>query len=473
MGAAWNLACLNAQPARPKGSRYRDEGCAHQNDGSARLSAERGQTAIRRIRRRLIPFLALLYLIAYLDRVNVGFAALQMNSALGLSSRVYGFGAGIFFLGYFLFEVPSNLALARVGARLWIARIAIVWGLVSIAMLFITGPRSFYAMRFLLGAAEAGFFPGIVLYFTYWFPAPDRARAIAQFSTASMAAGIVGAPLSGVLLSLRGAGGLDGWQWLFLVEGIPAVVLGVVALFYLTDRPEDAQWLPAEERAWLIDAMRRERDALERPGASSVRTGLFDPMVWRLALSMFLVVTSGYGFSFFLPQIVKAFSGASDLAVGMWTAIPFLVAAIGMVSVATHSDRTGERRRHAAACAWLAAVGLTASSLLSAPAARFGALSIAAIGLYSFTPPFWSLPTAFLRGDGAAAGIGLINAVGNLGGFLGPYVMGWTRDATGDYLAGLRFLAAAAVVSGILVITARLKASRYRDGNASVALQRR
>src|SRR5205823_8768769 len=209
----------------------------------ARVTDAIGQRAIARVRRRLIPFLATMYFVAYLDRVNVGFAALQMNAALGLSSQVFGAGAGIFFFGYFLFEIPSNFALARVGARVWIARIAGVWGIVSLAMLFVTGPRSFYAMRFLLGAAEAGFFPGIVLYFTYWFPAAERARAIAQFSTASMAAGIVGAPLSGVLLSLRGAGGLDGWQWLFLVEGLPAVVLGVVALFYLTDRPEDAQWL--------------------------------------------------------------------------------------------------------------------------------------------------------------------------------------------------------------------------------------
>src|SRR5262245_14263133 len=217
--------------------------------------------AIRRVKRRLVPFLALLYFIAYLDRVNVGFAALQMNAALGLSSTVYGFGAGIFFLGYFLFEVPSNLMLARIGARVWIARIAIVWGLVSMSMIFIAGPRSFYFERFLLGAAEAGFFPGVVLYFTYWFPAEDRARAVAQFSTASMAAGILGAPLSGVLLSLRGAAGLDGWQWLFLVEGIPAVVLGVVTLAYLTDRPAEAAWLPADEKVWLLDALERERAA--------------------------------------------------------------------------------------------------------------------------------------------------------------------------------------------------------------------
>src|SRR5215510_2467716 len=213
--------------------------------------------AIRRVKRRLVPFLAFLYFIAYLDRVNVGFAALQMNAALGFSSSVYGFGAGIFFVGYFLFEVPSNLVLARVGARRWIARIAIVWGLVSVAEMFVAGPRSFYAIRFLLGAAEAGFFPGIVLYFTYWFPAEDRAKAVAQFSTASMAAGIVGAPLSGVLLSMRAVGGLDGWQWLFLVEGVPAVVLGFVALRYLTDAPTEARWLPDDERAWLIAALER------------------------------------------------------------------------------------------------------------------------------------------------------------------------------------------------------------------------
>src|SRR5258708_1784911 len=272
-------------------------------------SADVSGRAIRRVRRRLIPFLALLYFVAYLDRVNVGFAALQMNAALGLSPLDYGRGAGIFFLGYFLLEVPSNLALARIGARIWIARIAIVWGFVSIATLFAAGPRSFSALRFLLGAAEAGFFPGIVLYFTYWFPARERARAVAQFSIASMAAGIVGAPLSGLLLSLRRVGGLDGWQWLFLVEGLPAVVLGVVALRYLDDGPEHARWLPDEERAWLIDALQRERDASSRPQASTVRVGLLDPGVWRLALVLFLIVTSGYGFSFFLPQIVKRLSG--------------------------------------------------------------------------------------------------------------------------------------------------------------------
>jgi len=415
---------------------------------------------MQRVRLRLIPFLALMYFVAYLDRVNVGFAALQMNTAIGLSPLDYGRGAGIFFIGYFLFEVPSNLALARVGARIWIARIAIVWGIVSVAAMFVTGPRSFAAMRFLLGAAEAGFFPGIVLYFTYWFPARERARAVAQFSTASMAAGIVGAPLSGALLSLGGVAGLAGWQWLFLVEGVPAIVLGIVALGYLTDGPERASWLQADERAWLAAELARDRAVSPRAHAVGVRAGLLDPQVWQLAAVLFLIVTSGYGFSFFLPQIVKRLSGASYLEVGLWTAVPFLVAAIGMVTIAAHSDRTGERRWHVAACAALASVGLASSTLTDAPLVALAMLAVAAVGLYSATPPFWSLPTAFLRGDGAAAGIGLINSVGNLGGSLGPMIMGWQQSASGDFRAGLRLLAASAAASGLVVLTMRIRSAR-------------
>ena len=439
-------------------------GMEHAADESAPLV---GVRAIRRVRRRLIPFLALLYFVAYLDRVNVGFAALQMNAALGLSPLQYGRGAGIFFLGYFLFEVPSNIALARVGARFWIARIAIVWGLVSMAMVFAVGPNSFNLLRFLLGAAEAGFFPGIVFYFTYWFPARERARALAQFSTASMAAGIVGAPLSGALLSLRGAAGLDGWQWLFLIEGLPAVILGIVAIAYLDDEPAKAAWLPDDEKRWLVETMERERSAarLERgagagvpaepPALFTIRAGLLDPGVWRLALVLFLVVTSGYGFSFFLPQIVKRLSGGSDLAVGLWTAVPFTFAAIGMITIAAHSDRTAERRLHVAACAALAGSGLMSASFFDAPAAALALLAAAAVGLYSATPPFWSLPTAYLRGEAAAAGIGFINSVGNLGGFVGPYLMGWMQGATGDFRFGLRTLAASAVCSALLVLTVK------------------
>jgi MFS transporter, ACS family, tartrate transporter len=421
----------------------------------AELTSTVGASAIRRVRRRLIPFLALLYFVAYLDRFNVGFAALQMNETLGFSGSVYGLGAGIFFIAYFLFEVPSNLILSRVGARTWIGRIAILWGVVSMAMMLVTDVRSFYAMRFLLGAAEAGFFPGVIYYFTQWFPAQERARAVAQFSTASMAAGIVGGPLSGLLLSMRGAAGLDGWQWLFLVEGMPAVALGMFAFWYLTDRPEDARWLPDDERRWLIERLRRERHTSPHAQASALKTGLLDPAVWRFAAALFFIVTSGYGFSFFLPQIVRRLSGSSDLIVGLLTAIPFAAAACTMVIVASHSDRTGERRRHVTASASVAATGLFASTLTESPGLSLLALSIAAMGLYSYTPPFWSMPTAFLRGPAAAAGVAFINAIGNLGGFTGPYLMGWLQDVTGDFLTGLRVLAAAAVVSAMLIVTSR------------------
>ena len=418
-------------------------------------TADLGARAIRRVRRRLIPFLALLYFVAYLDRVNVGFAALQMNSALGLSPLDYGRGAGIFFLGYFLFEVPSNFALARLGARIWIARIAIVWGIVSMAMVLAVGPASFALLRFLLGVAEAGFFPGVVLYFTYWFPARERARALGQFYTASMAAGIIGSPLSGLLLQMRGVAGLDGWQWLFLAEGLPALILGIVALAYLDDGPGAARWLPPPEKAWLIETLAAEGDRPADARHATLRAGLWSPQVWLLSAVMFLIVTSGYGFSFFLPQIVKRLSGASDLEVAMWTAVPFLVAAIGIVIVAAHSDRTGERRWHVAGCGALAAAGLAASTAIAPPIAAFVALACAAIGLYAFIPPFWSLPTAFLRGAGAAAGIGLINSVGNLGGFTGPYLMGWMQGVSGDFRIGLRVLAASALCSALAVLTIR------------------
>jgi MFS transporter, ACS family, tartrate transporter len=270
-----------------------------------------------------------------------------------------------------------------------------------------------------------------------------------------MAAGIFGGPLSGVLLSLRGVAGLDGWQWLFLVEGIPAVVLGLVALRYLTDRPEDARWLPDDEKSWLIETLRRERAASPHAQAHALETGLLDPAVWRFAAALFFIVTSGYGFSFFLPQIVRSLSGGSDLVVGLLTALPFSAAALTMMTVAAHSDRTGERRMHVTASASVAAFGLVASTFAGSPALSLAALSIAAMGLYSFTPPFWSMPTAFLRGPAAAAGIAFINAVGNLGGFAGPYIMGWLQDFTGDFLSGLRVLAVAALVSAVLVFTSQ------------------
>ena len=412
----------------------------------------RRDIVIRRVTRRLIPFAFICYVVAYIDRVNIAFAARVLQQDLGLSATQYGIGAGLFFLGYCLFEIPSNLVLERVGARLWIARIMIVWGLVSMATMFVTDVGSFYIARVVLGIAEAGFFPGMVLYLTYWIPAADRARTNALFMTAAPVSAIIGAPISEGLLSLNGMMGLHGWQWLFLVEGLPAVVLGVVAFFYLDDGPERASWLPDDERQWVMNAIQRERSSAEGASAHTIRAGLLNPAVWRFALVLFLIVTSGYGFSFFLPQIVKRLSGASDLAVGLWTAVPFTAAAIGMITVAAHSDRTGERRRHVAACAALAATGLAASSFSGSPVVALALLAAAAVGLYSATPPFWSLPTAFLRGDGAAAGIGLINSIGNLGGFVGPYLMGWMQGLFGDFRVGLRVLAASALLSGVLVL---------------------
>jgi MFS transporter, ACS family, tartrate transporter len=426
---------------------------------AAGVAAALEARTLRRVRLRLIPFLGLLYFVAYLDRVNVGFAALQMNAALGLSASVYGLGAGIFFVGYFLFEVPSNLVLSRLGARVWIARIVLLWGLVSVGMMFVTGPWSFCVMRFLLGAAEAGFFPGIIFYLTQWFPARHRAQAVAQFATASMFAGIVGAPLSGALLSLSGAGGLAGWQWLFLLEGLPAVLLAPVVLYCLTDRPEEARWLADDERRWLVEAMEVERALGAAAHGATLRAGLLDRGVWMLASVYFLLVVSAYGFNFWMPQIVKALSGASDLGVGALTALPYAMAATGMVLMAAHSDRTGERRRHVAAAAWLAALGFAASVALGAhPVLSFLALCFAAVGTFSATPPFWSLPTAFLRGTGAAAGIAFINSVGNLGGFAGPYLVGAVKDLTGSFAGGLLILAAAPVLAGVLVLRLRTRA---------------
>jgi MFS transporter, ACS family, tartrate transporter len=427
-------------------------------------AAELESRTIARVRRRLIPFLCLLYLVAYLDRVNVGFAALQMNTALGISDSLYAFGAAIFFIGYFLFEVPSNLMLQRVGARIWIARIVLVWGLVSASMMFIVGPRTFCSMRFLLGAAEAGFFPGVIFYLSHWFPARHRGKAVAQFATASMFAGILGAPLSGALLSLRGFGGLDGWQWLFLLEGIPAILLGFVVLRYLTERPEDAHWLPEQERDWLVATMRAEQEHGVGGAKKHVTlsAGLLNPEVWRLTAIYFFLVVCAYGFNFWVPQIVKGLSGASDFQVGALTAIPYLVAAIGMVVVAGSSDRRNERRWHVAGSAVVASLGFAASMLLGSPVLAFGALCVAALGTFSATPPFWSLPTAFLKGTAAAAGIALINSVGNLGGFAGPYLVGLLKAATGDFKSGLLLLAAAPIMAALLVLTVPVPASAER-----------
>ena len=396
------------------------------------------RTTLAKVTRRLAPFLFLLYIVCFLDRVNLGFAALQMNRDLGLSPTIFGFGAGVFFLGYVLFEVPSNLVLARTGARVWIARIMITWGLIAAAMMFVRGPVSLYALRFLLGVAEAGFFPGIIYYLSRWYPPAERARAVARFMVAIPISGVLGGPISGALLGLHGVLGLAGWQWLFLLEGLPAVLLGFVVLRYLTDRPEDAQWLTPAEREWLSTHLRRERESCERAHGLSVLQALSNGTVWRLGMLLFLCNAFGvYVLGLWLPQIVRELAGLSDLMVGVVTAVPNLVAAAAMVLVGAHSDRTGDRLGHIAAAASAAGVGFLVSGLVHSPVLAVVGLSIAAAGLLSSHGPFWPLPSMFLTGSAAAGGIALVCSIANLAGFLGPYALGLLKDASGGFQSGL------------------------------------
>jgi ACS family tartrate transporter-like MFS transporter len=411
-----------------------------------------------KVRWRLIPFLFLLYIVAYLDRVNVGFAAIDMNRDLGFSAAIYGLGSGIFFLSYTLFEVPSNLILARVGARIWIARIMFTWGVFATAMIFVNSAATFYMLRFLLGVAEAGFFPGIILYLTHWFPARERARAVGLFMTATAMAGVIGAPISSALLQLHGAAGLQGWQWLFLIEGLPAMLLAPVVLIYLTERPADARWLSAGERAWLTREMELEHAHTPHTHVS-LRAALTSARLWIVSLPYFCIVIAFYGISFWLPQIVQASSGYSSAMVVLLSAIPYVSATIGIILIGSHSDRTGERHWHVAIPCLIGAVGFLLTVLAPAsPAYALATLSIAAFGIWGTLGPYWTLPTAFLRGTAAAGGIAVVNSVGNIGGFVGPFLVGWVRDATGGFAAGLLILAAFLVVGA--VITLRLQQAK-------------
>jgi D-galactonate transporter len=410
---------------------------------------------VRKVYRRLIPFLCVLQVASYLDRINVGFAQLQMKSALGFSDSVYGLGAGIFFIGYFFFEVPSNLILSRIGARVWIARIMITWGLISSAMAIVKTPVGFYALRFLLGVAEAGFFPGVIYYLSLWFPARERASAVARFMTATAISGIVGGPLSGALFTLDGLAGLAGWQWIFIAEGIPSIVLGITTLFFLTDSPAAAKWLSTEERSYLDATIRAEANDVVRRGHVSLRHALLHPRVWQLSLLSFTLLVGMYSISFWLPQIVKSFSGRDNVEVALLSAIPYIAAAIAMVVVGAHSDRKQERCVHIALAAVAGAVGLAVSTLVHTSIPGLIGLSLAAIGIFSAIPVFWSLPTAFLSGTAAAGGIALINSLGNLGGFIGPYLIGRLRDATGDFTGSLLAVAVLLVGGAALAVSLR------------------
>jgi ACS family tartrate transporter-like MFS transporter len=405
---------------------------------------------VRLLTWRLVPFLFLLYIVAYLDRINLGFAALQMQQQLGFTDSMYGLGAGIFFAGYFLFQVPSNLVLVKVGARRWIAILMVTWGIISASMCLVSGPRSFYALRFLLGAAEAGFFPGVILYLKSWFPARARARTVARFMTAAPLSGVVGGPLSGALLGLHEKGGLAGWQWMFLLEGVPAIVLGALAWKYLVDSPSSAPWMSPAQKQWLQQTFDQERtETANTSGAGALR---FWPILI-LALVYFGLNTVSYGISLWLPNLIKSLAGMSNLEIGALSAIPYVVAAVAMVMVGLHSDRSGERRWHTAVPALAGASALAVAAHTHSVGGTIALISVAVLGVFSMMGPFWAMPTALLSGTAAAAGIALINSVGNLGGFFGPYMIGVVRNSTGSFKGGLLVVGGALAVSGGLALT--------------------
>jgi MFS family permease len=415
---------------------------------------------------RLIPFLFLLYIIAFLDRVNVSFAKLQMGQDLGFSESVYALGAGIFFIGYFLFEVPSNLILNRVGAKLWIARIMILWGIISAAFMYVREisewlgvetATGFNILRFLLGVGEAGFFPGIILYLTYWFPAEYRARMVARFMTAIAIAGVIGSPLSGAIMEyMNGLNGWAGWQWLFLLEGIPAVLAGFAVLYYLDNGPNDAKWLNDQERATVVHRLEQDnKKKMDVGGHHNFGACLKDYKVWVLALMYFSEVVGFYGVTFFLPQLVKEMGVTSEFKNGMVSAIPWLFAAIAMVWNGQHSDKTMERRWHVAIPALIAALGLIITALAGKqqPVISMIGLTMTCAGCLCVVSCFWSLPTAFLTGSAAAGGIALINSFGNLGGYYGPKWIGAIKDKLGDPANALYILAAFLVLCAVLAVT--------------------
>ncbi len=410
----------------------------------------------RKVTWRLLPLLFLCYVLAYLDRVNVGFAKLQMQSELGFSDTVYGIGAGVFFIGYFLFEVPSNLILERVGARIWIARIMILWGLLSSATMFVTGASTFYALRFALGVAEAGFFPGIILYLTYWYTRKHRARMVASFMTAITLAGVIGGPVSGLILSrMSGVSGLAGWQWLYLLEGLPSVAVGLLVLSLLDDGPSKAKWLTEDERELLLRRVREEEELKSAEGARQQRLAeaFRSGRLWLFALIYFCVVMGLYGISFWLPSILSDTMTSDPWRIGLLTAVPWAAAAVAMVLVGRHSDRTGERRWHTAVPALLAGAAFATSAIPGISALpSFLALTAATCGVMAAVSCFWSLPTAFLSGTAAAAGIAWINSLGNLAGYVSPFVVGSVRDRTGSMSAALLVLALSLFAAGVLTL---------------------
>jgi MFS transporter, ACS family, tartrate transporter len=409
------------------------------------------QRTMDKVTWRLLPFLIVCYLIALLDRVNIGFANATMSTDLELSAAAFGGAAGIFFIGYFFFEVPSNLALNKIGARVWIARIMITWGLISAAQALVVGETSLNIVRLLLGAAEAGFLPGIIFFLTLWFPTAYRGRALGWFLIALPVSTVIGSPISGFILDMEGVAGLHGWQWMFLIEAIPALLMSFAVFYYLTDRPELATWLEADERKWLQDRLDAERVSRETSFKMGWLKSMLAPRVLALGILWFFAIAPQWGLNFFLPQIVKDF-GLTNVQAGFVTTIPYIVGAIGTVHWGRHSDKNRERKWHVVISFIALAVGLGIASITANPVVKIAAISIASWGLWSIPPVFYTLPTAFLSGAGAAAGIAAINSIGTLGGYFGPKIFGQLRDWSGTDSAGLIFLSSCAVIGAVMML---------------------
>ncbi len=405
---------------------------------------------ISRLMWRLMPFLFLLYVVAYLDRINMGFAVLQMRGQLGLSDRVIGRAGGMFFAGYFFFQLPSNLVLEKFGVRRWITGLMVTWGVISCLMIFVRGPYSFYGLRILLGAAEAGFFPGMVLYMKRWFPARARARAVAWFMMANPVAGMIGSPLSGALLSLSGKG-LSGWQWMFLMEGLPAILLGATVFWVLSDQPQEAAWLKGEERSWLLAKLSQEQQVGSR-GPGIFWRVLIAPRIWGLSLVYFGVSTTMYGLTLWLPSVIQSLSGLGYFATSLIAVLPFVLTAIAMVLVGMHSDRTGERRWHTAIAAFTGAAALVAAGYGRSTVVVVACLALGLAAAESMVGPFWAMATSRMSGLSAAAGIAVINSLANLGGYYGPDIIGFFRKLNGGFRGGLLAIGATLALSGTIAL---------------------
>ncbi|MGK9063715.1 MFS transporter [Stutzerimonas chloritidismutans] len=422
------------------------------------------KTVVRKVTLRIIPFVFLLYIVSYLDRANIGYAALQMNAELALTSEAFGFISGIFFLGYFLFEVPSNVLLNRYGARVWIARILVTWGIIAAATAFAESAAQLYVLRFLLGVAEAGFFPGIIVYLTYWFRSKELATTVALFTAAIPVSYIIGAPLSTWIMDNISWGGWSGWRWMLFLEGIPAVFLGVVCYFYLTDKPEQAKWLKPQERDWLLNELENDRKAKKNVKHFGVMKAMTNPKVLYLSFIYFVYQCGSLGIGYWMPQIIKGFSESlSHTQIGLIAMVPYIVATFMMIGWSRSSDRHGERQLHSAIPLAVATAAMIGAGMFTDPIIAIAMISLALAGLYSFKSPFWALPTLFLSRTTAAVSIAVINSVGNLGGFFGPSMIGMVKESTNSTAIGLLFLSGLLAVACVMTLLMRINKQDDED----------